>query len=462
MIELDVAIVGGGFSGCAVVSNLARYAARDLEVRLFEPGELGRGAAYGTPHPEHLLNTRAHMMSLYADDPDHFVRWLGTRAERNDFVPRRMYGEYVGETVAGALQRPGFAHVGERVVEVRPQPRSGFVLETESGARFCARTVALATGNATPNDDFLPLAMRVHPGYVGDPWRFDYGAVGGHVLIVGSGLSALDVMVALKASGHRGTVHVVSRHNRYPEIHANVENLDVIPALDTRGARALLRSFRRHVHDAAQRGFDWRAVVDALRPESEAIWRRLSRPEQLRFERHLRSKWDRHRHRMPLQVEAVHSEYRRSGRLRSYAGRVLRMESGEVTIALGDGKTVELRPNWIVNCAGLGRAAALRKDPVLGAMLAAGTISLEPSGLGLRVAWDLAAIDAAGHRVAGLWIVGSPVRGSRFEATAVPDLRGLAELAALGILEAHRLPGHQSSERISSDASCSPSWAGTV
>ncbi len=462
MLELDVAIVGGGFSGCAVASNLARCADAALAVALFEPGELGRGAAYGTPHPEHLLNTRAHMMSIYSDDSEHFVRWLGERARGADFVGRRTYGEYVGAMAANAFAQPGFERVRERVAAVRRQPRGDFSIETESGRRLSARSVLLATGNALPNDDFLPAAMRVHPGYVADPWRFDYGAVGGQVLIVGSGLSALDVMVALKANGHRGTVTVVSRRGRYPEVHANVERLDVIPALDTRGARALLRCLRRHIDDAAQRGFDWRAVVDALRPESEAIWRRLSRLEQLRFERHLRSHWDRHRHRMPPQVDAVRREYRQSGRLRTYAGKVSRMERGTVTIALSAGGSTQMQPDWIVNCAGLGRASALKKDPLLGAMLSDGTLSLEPSGLGVRAAWDLVAIDAAGRRVSGLWIVGSPIRGSRFEATAVPELRAMAELAATGIREMHRLPEHQANKQVPSDASCSPSWAGTV
>ena len=36
-------------------------------------------------------------------------------------------------------------------------------------------------------------------GYVADPWRFDYRIVGGEVLVIGSGLTALDVLVALKA-----------------------------------------------------------------------------------------------------------------------------------------------------------------------------------------------------------------------------------------------------------------------
>ncbi len=118
MIELDVAIVGGGFSGCAVAANLARLAP-DSSLALFEPGELGQGAAYGTRHREHLLNTRAHLMSLYSDDPYHFVRWLGSRGGPKDFVSRRLYGQYIGENARHAFERPRFARVSDRVAMVR-------------------------------------------------------------------------------------------------------------------------------------------------------------------------------------------------------------------------------------------------------------------------------------------------------------------------------------------------------
>ncbi|HYL27493.1 MAG TPA: FAD/NAD(P)-binding protein, partial [Candidatus Nitrosotalea sp.] len=311
MIEIDAAIVGGGFSGCTAAANLARTAAPSFSLALFEPGELGRGPAYGTRHAEHLLNTRARQMSCFSSEPDHFVDWLGPRGGPLDFVSRRLYGDYVGDVACRAMARSRFMHISDRVVTIA---RAGekFALETASGVGFAARSIVLATGNALPNDAFLPLELRLHPGYVADPWRYDYRGVSGHVLIIGSGLTALDVLVALKASGHRGTVHVLSRRGRYPEVHADVARYDVIPALDVHDARALLRSFRRHVEDAARRGFDWRAVVDAIRPDAEVIWRRVPPHEQRRFERHLRPHWDRCRHRAPQQVDAVREDYAQS------------------------------------------------------------------------------------------------------------------------------------------------------
>ncbi len=435
MIDLDVAIIGGGFSGCAVAAQLARHAPDGFSVRIFEPGELGRGAAYGTRHSEHLLNTRAAAMSLYPDDPDHFLRWLGSRADRAAFVSRRLYGDYVADIASCALERPHFRLVTGRVRAVHKSER-GFIVESAMGTRIEARVVVLATGNALPADHFLPPGVTQHPGYVGDPWRHDYRNVGGHVLLVGSGLTALDVLVALRGSGHRGTVHVVSRHGRYPAVHADVAPYDVIPALDAHDARALLRGLRRHVVEAQRRGFDWRSVIDAVRPESESLWRRLPPVERARFERHLRAHWERRRHRAPQQVDAVRHAYARSGKAITYAGRLAAMRDGAARIALNNGTEVTLRPDWIVNCSGVGGTRGMARDPLIAGMLADGLVCAEPRGLGLRTTWELAALRASGAPVEGLWIVGPPVRGSRFEATAVPELRGMAATAAFEALRA--------------------------
>lgn len=434
MTELDIAVIGGGFSGSALTAQLARRAPAGIALALFEPGTLGHGAAYGTRHAEHLLNTRVAMMSLFPDDPGHFQRWLGPDADAEAFASRSRYGAYVTAVATHALERPGFTRVPERVASIVRRRDGAFTIATESGERYVARSVAIATGNPLPDDGFLPNAVRLHPGYVPDPWRFDYRQVGGHVLLIGSGLTALDVLVALDNGGHRGAVDIVSRRGRYPEVHADIAPYDVVPALDTRNALALLRSFRRHVKDAQRRGFDWRAVVDAVRQEAEAIWRRLPPAERRRFERHLRGHWERRRHRAPEPVAAVRRRYEERGRLRTYAGMLAAMEGRTVVLALRDGGTAQLTPDWIVNCTGLSGVSGHRKNSALAALLDADLLSVAPGGLGLRADGDLAAIDAGGQRVPGLWIAGPPARGSRFEATAVPELRVMAEQAADGIV----------------------------
>ncbi|MEO2091507.1 MAG: FAD/NAD(P)-binding protein, partial [Gemmataceae bacterium] len=100
-----IAIIGGGFSGTMTAVNLARLSTRPLRVCLINRGHpTGRGVAYGTGRPEHLLNVAARNMSAFPDHPSHFLDWLRTRTEytglpdavlRETFVPRRVYGDYL-------------------------------------------------------------------------------------------------------------------------------------------------------------------------------------------------------------------------------------------------------------------------------------------------------------------------------------------------------------------------------
>ncbi|MGA8535447.1 MAG: FAD/NAD(P)-binding protein [Candidatus Tumulicola sp.] len=436
-MRYDVAIVGGGFSGSLVAAHLARHGGPDLSVCMFEPSELGRGAAYGTRHRDHLLNTRASAMSAFPDEPDHFVRWIGARAKPDDFVSRTLYGDYVAEIAHRAFEHPYFAIVPERVVAAELAGSGGFLVTTASGQWFSAETLVLATGNPAPNDDFLPRGLLDHPGYVADPWRTDYRRVAGDVLLIGSGLTALDVLVALEASGHRGSVHVVSRHGRFPEVHADgLAPCDAVPVLDATDARSLVRSFRRQVRDAAERGVDWRVVVDAIRPEGETLWKRLSAAERRRFDRHLRTKWERHRHRAPQQADAARRRYRQSGRLFVRAGRIIGFAGGSVKVEPAAGAPLRLRPDWIVNCTGPGRSRRLLADPLLAGLLQNGIASPEQLGYGIGVDGDLGVVGADGRSVRGLWVSGPLARGARFEATAVPELRVMAQLVAAKALAA--------------------------
>ncbi|MFX8585658.1 FAD-dependent oxidoreductase, partial [Acinetobacter baumannii] len=72
-----VIIVGGGASGVLLAAHLLRRGASDIEVLLIErEPEVGKGLAYSTDHPHHLLNVRAANMSAFADEPDHLIKWL--------------------------------------------------------------------------------------------------------------------------------------------------------------------------------------------------------------------------------------------------------------------------------------------------------------------------------------------------------------------------------------------------
>lgn len=98
----DVIIVGAGYSGTLVAVHLARADA-NLRIALIERGKsAGRGVAYGTTDPKHLLNVRADQMGAFSDDIGHFYRWLQLHQSNLDaagvtdlrpdaFIPRLVF-----------------------------------------------------------------------------------------------------------------------------------------------------------------------------------------------------------------------------------------------------------------------------------------------------------------------------------------------------------------------------------
>ncbi len=158
------------------------------------------------------------------------------------------------------------------------------------------------------------------PAYLHDAW--DTEAVRAipseaDVLLVGTGLTMVDWAFSLARLGHRGRIHAVSRHGLLPRSHGPAAAIELGPGIGAAPATALglSQAVRAEVERVVAGGGDWRSVVDALRPRTQALWAGLPTDERRRFMRHLRPYWDVHRHRAAPHVAAQVEELRRSGQL---------------------------------------------------------------------------------------------------------------------------------------------------
>ncbi|WP_160000640.1 FAD/NAD(P)-binding protein [Roseomonas sp. 18066] len=430
-----VAIIGGGFAGTALALQLAGKAG----VTLFEPAPVGPGLAYGTAEPAHLLNVPAAGMSPFPDKPAHFTDWLAAQPDAPPlpaagprFAPRYLYGRYLQELWAAAA--PAIRHVPRGVASVE-RAGAGFRVTDTSGEAFAVDRVVLAVGGfaATPG---------APPHLAGDPW--DPAALEGlapeaPLLLVGLGLTMVDVLLALRERGHVGPVTAISRHGWLPLSHL----MGVFPppwpmALaegEAPGVLAAFRWLRVEVARAAAAGQPWQAVIDGVRPLVQRIWRGWDSVQRRRFLRHARSAWNLHRHRLAPEAAGRIGAELATGGLRPVAARLADWRVGaqgvEAVLDRRGGGQEVLSVARIILCTGPEGGAAWREAAPVAGMLAAGLLAPDALGLGLSVSPEGVALDAAGQQVAGIDVLGPLTRGALWEITAVPDIRlqvaGLAD-----------------------------------
>lgn len=451
-----IGIVGAGFTGTMLAVHLVQQSATPLRILLIDrAGTVGDGIAYATPNARHLLNVRVANMSAYDSDPDHFVRWLarseatGMPAPSGAFVSRGLYGRYLRSTLSECLAtHSGSSVIGVAAEVTRLQVEEGGVrLTTSNGDDHLVDRAALCVGNFPPA---LPVVPKATPlgakRYIANPWSGALSQIGvdDTVLVVGTGLTMVDVVIDLRSRGHRGRIVAVSRRGFLPVGHREVGTYPSFLPADClpQSVVALMRTVRREIATAAKRGIDWRAVLDALRPQTQALWRALPTAERRRFLRHLRPYWEVHRHRVAPVVSAEISTLQRAGQLVVHAGRTAGVEltdTGVVLIIRRRGETrLPLEGDWLVNCSGPQLDYERIDDPLIRTMFDAGLAKPDPLSLGLDVSDDYRLIDRDGRSSDVLFALGPPIRGGLWETTAVPDIRKQCAALAIQLCEAWR------------------------
>jgi uncharacterized NAD(P)/FAD-binding protein YdhS len=439
-----VVVVGAGFSGVMVAAHLLRArSARPLRVAMVNrSGVMARGVAYGTNSPAHLLNVAAGRMSAFPTDPEHFLRFVRQHdpsAGPGTFVRRSLYGAYLGHVLAdaeAAAAPNALTRIVGEAVAVEPDAR-GATVTTGAGDRLRADRVVLAIGHYPPAaPPGVPAEFLSSPRYVRDPWA--PGALARvprdrPALLVGTGLTALDVALDLHQCGLPAAV-AVSRRGLLPRPHdPAVSAPDASHVADgltdgPRSLRAHLRAVRRCVRAVSANGGNWRQVIDALRPYTARVWRSLGAADRERFFRHLRPYWDVHRHRAAPATAAAIDNLVETGWLAVRAGRFTRViETGDgVDVAFvpkGGGVEERVRVGAVVNCTGPATNVTNAGDPLLTDLFARGLARPDPLALGIEIAEDGAVIAADGTASPTIRYVGPFLRARDGEGTAVPELR---------------------------------------
>ena len=469
--------MGGGYTGAAVAVQLANAAGSRVAITIVEPRAcIGHGMAYSTPDPDHRLNGPLDNHLLDPARADGLREWCareGLLAEDRDaraanggtYVRRGDFGRFVASAVREAAGRSGarLDHHRAMALGIERAERRTDVIASD-GTRLAADMVVVATGNGAPR---LPGSFS---RFAGDPRvvenPFDAAALealpaSSRVLLVGSGLTAMDVAATLLRQGRRHLIHALSRHGLRPATHRErVSDLSPAALLDriegpvpayardalaTQSIRELSRALRERIAASRSRGADWRDDFDELRNVVWQVWPRFPIAEKRRFLRHLRIHYDVHRFRVPPQTRALVACAERSGEISFVAGRVVAIET--------DGKSI--RPHWrdratdraasgdydaIVNCTGLDPDCGARSNPFLATLLTAGLVRRDDCGFGFAVDARCRPIAKDGSVSERMRIVGPPSAGSSGDPLGVIFIAAQVRRVIPGLLSELGLP----------------------
>jgi uncharacterized NAD(P)/FAD-binding protein YdhS len=469
----QVVIIGGGFTGAATAVQLVRASPRPLQITVVEPREeLGRGLAYTAPDPDHRLNGNTDNHVLDLADQGELNRWCAANRildrdpdamarNGNVFIRRHDFGRFVGDMVrqhsswhTGSTLR----HVRDTATDLRIEADEVRVT-LRAGATLEARLAVLATGNARPRLPNPLSALAGHPRVIEDPLNPGSGPgpdPGSRMLLVGTGLTALDVASTLVRAGHRGQIVAVSRRGLRPRLHRlapAIPGLTLLQRVEgpmpefvrdaaaAPTARGLLRALRRRIRELEAQGGEWYAAFDAMRDVVWQFWPRVPAAERRRFQRWLRPWYDMHRFRAPPQNDALVREAEQAGRVTFRAARVMaaRAHGEGLLVALrdrGENRSREERFDYVVNCTGLDPASGARDNPLLTSLLDRGLLTLDASGMGFAVDAQCRPVGRDGSTSGALRMLGPPTAGTFGDPLGVLFIAPQIRRAVPGMLEA--------------------------
>lgn len=450
---MRIAIIGAGLSGRLLALNLCRRASSRTSIFMIDRGDAQTmGPAYSTPVDYFLLNVPCGRMGAFSADPGHFLKWVrqrGVGAGRWDFLPRRLYRDYILDLLQQARREradgPRFTHVSGEATDIEMQ-EDGILVRTAGAESFVADKVVLALGNFPPRHPAVKNRAALNCGrYVQNPWQ--PGALtalspGDSVLLIGTGQTMTDWTVALYRRAHKGRVVAISRHGVLPFAHGGFEPYPSFfgEIRESRKVAEIFRTVRAHVKQAESTGMDWRTVIDALRPDTQSLWFNLTAAEKRRFLRHVFRYWEICRSRLPPESMAIIERMRAAGQLEIVGGRISDLVDTGTAMDVHytsreDGLNEIRRVDAVINCIGPETDYERIDETLVKNLLRRGLIRPGPVNLGIDAQSDGAIIGRDSVPAGLLFTLGSPMKGVLWEVLAVPEIRLQAEQLAQSMLD---------------------------
>jgi uncharacterized NAD(P)/FAD-binding protein YdhS len=259
------------------------------------------------------------------------------------------------------------------------------------------------------------------------------------VVVLGTGLTAVDALITLRAIGWMGSIRAVSRHGWFPHAHfKGIEYPEFPPPgvdLTTLGLDELVALVTHHCAVLHERNANPAIIVDKLRPDTQRIWASFSTDERVAFAKYHAAKWNVFRHRISPDLHAQLTHLQLTGQLQVRAAGITKLEQSaeRIGVHLDDGET--LSGDVVINATGPSTRLTATKSVFLQNLLRRGLIAPDPTDMGVSIADDHTVLTGDGDRSAWLLAMGPLIKGTYWETVAVPELRGQAKHVAETVLD---------------------------
>lgn len=341
--NLDIAVIGGGACGVAVVLQLVEQIKNGksiTNVAIIEKStELGPGLAFSAACSGTILNMHSDTMGIYHQDLMDYTNWRSS-LEDGPFPSRVNYGNYLQDRWSRAITEAKLLGTDITVVkgtalEISREQDGRISVVMDDASKITAKSTVLALGNfsGTANAHLLDC-----PGYFENPWptsqlhSIPYDA---HVIVIGSRLSAVDAAIFLSDNGHQGPITFMSRSGKLPKVQGDpvpfkrrhvfyelareLENGSGDPLLRLTSVLveelsqvmngdwswvlekdSSLEQLESDVRAAQNQQVRWQSVLSSTAPLVERYWNCLSADSQQLFMTKFNATWMAYRHAMPI------------------------------------------------------------------------------------------------------------------------------------------------------------------
>jgi uncharacterized NAD(P)/FAD-binding protein YdhS len=438
--KISIAIVGGGASGTVLAIQLLKHCVQAARITLIEKHSnlLYRGVAYSSRLQYEPLNAQAGKMSIYPECPNDFIDFIqqhkSVDATSEDYVSRRWFGDYLDQQVKKAVALKSrfvdFEQLMNEVVDVSLQSNGKYSVHLTNSQLKDTDYVVLATGNDSPPS--LVVNSKVPNGRCFDnPWFFDTQQIvpKSRVLIVGTGLTMVDIVGSVYTEDYDGDVVAISRKGLLPKVHMHQAKVTQLVLPKCNSLLEWLSFVRLTLKLFNKQGIHWSILINEIRPHISRIWQNFSPTEKALFLRKLKPIWELHRHRMPPISEVIIEALKAQHRLKIVSASIknviwLNEENRfEVIYINTNNQEAKLKVDYIVNCTGPSGDVSQSKQILFQNLLSKKWITPDEFKLGVLT-------DKQGMLIGktnGIFAIGPLRKASEWESTAMAEICQQAE-----------------------------------